>query len=596
MQIPKNFTDYLFEREAFHVCPLLTESQFERFCKERKLNISRDRLRKLESLRVFMPVLRINRPDVTIKIKLVDEDRKYRDLGVLADDEDWTGDTKIELASFDLDMTCFRNWKEHGCAWDPRNSSFDQASIVSEPRRHIAYYSKFQIHELRRLLGVLTLHVEMESYIENDGLTPIVPKFNTAKSSARCSQAIIQMHRDNPNIDIGGLLCQAISNRYFPHTQTDERRFTLSTDGRWDWYDFVADWSADRVIDDFQLTAGELERIYETLACDQDHVDPLANWYSLVRFVSNDKRKRLKGDALQAMTLREMAIMVRMLYRDAFGELLPNPHDVGRTIVHRIPDIEPEDDPLRALELVANDFHVNPKPQLVLFVEGATEWFVIPEIMRRLYGFDVSRLGIELVNLRGIGNMTGTKENPGSALWRLIDYLHHHQTIAMVLADNEGLIRNIQHGLTKKNSLLLSDRRVTRAEYVKIWKQSFEFDNFNNGEILSALQEMGDQQISKEGVIDARIGNIPLGKIFKQNTGNILIKPDLGKLLVEKMFDIKSRREPRNRPIARFLCKVVKLASLNHQPSTDAMSRFNQLTGVLGTLNPGAIGKRKRPR
>ena len=90
------------------------------------------------------------------------------------------------------------------------------------------------------------------------------------------------MHRDNPNIDIGGLLCQAISNRYFPHTQTDERRFTLSTDGRWDWYDFVAGWSADRVIDDFQLTAGELERIYETLACDQDHVDPLANWYSFV--------------------------------------------------------------------------------------------------------------------------------------------------------------------------------------------------------------------------------------------------------------------------------------------------------------------------
>jgi hypothetical protein len=63
-----------------------------------------------------------------------------------------------------------------------------------------------------------------------------------------------------------------------------------------------------------------------------------------------------------------MAQMLSMLHRDVFGETLPEPDEAGSEIIHRIPDIDPNRDPLCALELVANDFGVNPKPQLVLFV------------------------------------------------------------------------------------------------------------------------------------------------------------------------------------------------------------------------------------
>ena len=74
-----------------------------------------------------------------------------------------------------------------------------------------------------------------------------------------------------------------------------------------------------------------------------------------------------------------------------------------------------------------------------------------------------------------------------------------------------------------------------------------------------------------------------------------LNKPDLGRALVERMFEASTIRPPLKRPISRFLIKVVELASRNHQPSTHAMWEYNQRTGFLGTLKPGAVAKRRNP-
>jgi hypothetical protein len=154
-----------------------------------------------------------------------------------------------------------------------------------------------------------------------------------------------------------------------------------------------------------------------------------------------------------------------------------------------------EDDPLRALELVANDFGVNPKPQLVLFVEGATELMVVPLLFDRMYATTLGVFGIELVRVRSVSNATGGSDSSYSARWRLIDYLHHHQTIAFVLLDNEGLAPvNIGKGLRRASSIHFPDRRVTRPNYVKLWNLSFEMDNFNDGELATALTRYADRQ------------------------------------------------------------------------------------------------------
>jgi hypothetical protein len=85
-------------------------------------------------------------------------------------------------------------------------------------------------------------------------------------------------------------------------------------------------------------------------------------------------------------------------------------------------------------------------------LEGATEMAVVPLIFDKIYAAKPNVFGIELVSLGGISNATGGRENSHSALGRLIDYLHHHQTIAFVLLDNEGLApTNIGRGLPRQD-------------------------------------------------------------------------------------------------------------------------------------------------
>jgi len=455
------------------------------------------------------------------------------------------------------------------------------------------------------------MRVAMEWAVEDDGVTPSPRLVDDRAGMAKHVRHIVELERkDEVGFrEIVGPLCQAISDRYYPKTQTDERRFTLSGgfidfDG-WDWYEYARNWNSHAVIELFDLTAERLKHIYERLSSEQSIADPIEKWHWLVRFVTMERRKQLKGDALMAMTLREMAQMLRMLYRDAFSGLLNEPNEVGSTIFHRIPDISPSEDPLRALELVANDFGVNPKPKLVLFVEGETEEAVIPIVIDKLVGAEPSVYGIEIVNVHGVSNATGRKKDYSSALWRLIDYLHHHQTIGVVLMDNEGVAsRNLRIGLPRATSIHFRDRRATRTEYVKVWKLSFEFDNFSDDELARMLSTFGKMKFSRDEIALCREDakkpprhprTNTISALYRRKTGVDLNKPAFGVTTARWIFDPVTLRSSKSRPIVRFLKKVLELASRNHQPVTHAMWEYNQRTGYLGTLKPGAVAKRRDP-
>src|SRR6266571_706908 len=173
MKLPENIAGLLIEREAYRICSLLSSSDFVRFCSDRGMYVSEERLLKLERLGLFRPFLRIYRPDQIHKIEYIEGGKRYRDLGPLADGEAWTGGTKTELANFGFGSPVVRSWLEEGFAWDPRVTvSPHLRSIDTEPQRHKAYYSCFQIAHLRFLLQALTMRVAMEWAVEDDGVTP----------------------------------------------------------------------------------------------------------------------------------------------------------------------------------------------------------------------------------------------------------------------------------------------------------------------------------------------------------------------------------------------------------------------------------------
>jgi phage tail protein X len=560
--LPQAILNTLIDREAYRVCPLLPSGNFVSFCRARTMNVQAERLRQLERLGLVLPMLRIYRIDVPHKVEYLDDGRRYGDHGQLREDEAWDGAVRTELAGFDFSQRVVRNWLEHGNAWDPSSeTSPHSATIDTEPRRHECYYSQFQIFELEHLLRALTASVEIEWALRDDG--SIDPAWGDQLKSNLSEFAAHVVRRDTPVVDTEmSAICQVISDRYYPKTQGDERRLTIPMGlfhfSNWDWYAFA-------------------------------------------------KRQRLKDDALRAQAFGDMARMLRLFYHDAFGDPLDAHGEFGRTFIERTPDIMAEDDPLRALELVANDFGVNPKPQLVLFVEGATELMVVPMLFGRMYATTLGVFGIELVSVSGVSNATGGTDSSYSALWRRIDYLHHHQTIAFVLLDNEGLApTNIGKGLRRAASIHFPDRRVTRPNYVKLWKLSFELDNFNDAELAKALTRYADGRASflaadvkhcrESASLPKKKGKLrTLDVLYTERMGRNLNKPQFGRALIDLMFDPATTRKPRHRPIVRFLEKVAERAARNHQPLTQAMWEYNQRTGYFGTLRPGAIARRKKP-
>lgn len=594
MEMPKKVFDALTQGSPYKVQRLLRASEFADFCGKRDHPVTTERLRKLEQLGLFLPLLRIRKPDIKVKIEKVDENR-YRDLGDLQEGEVWTGETRVELGQFDFHPEHVASWREHGLAWSPFDGpSPHDAEIDTDPRHHEAYYSVFQIWDLVWRLSGLTCTVSVESALNPDGtlstnLDDLVERF-----AARAKAAIEA--KDQPRFRCPyGLFAQLISDRFYPETQSDGRLITISQDGSfhgWDWGVYAKDWTPDAVQALFGGDQKSSGQIADQLAAEAHMSNPMDAWRDLAQFIAMDRRKQLKGKALYAETLSEMARMHRLFHESVYGEKLSDPRDRRGSRWRGATSVD--DDPYRVLELVANQYHLNPKPKLVLIVEGETEEAVIPLLFERWFGAPMARFGIQLRNMHGVGNATGNKKDVSSALWRIVDFLHAQQTIALVLFDREGLAaKNIGKGLREAVSIFSPHRRVTRRDYVKLWKLCFELDNFNNTELAAAMTELSGVKFHSSDLNPCRAADsklVPLAAVYEARTQQPLDKVALGRLLIERLLD-GPVAAARRRPIVKFLMFAADRAQRNHQPLTEDIWEANQRSGWVGTRT-----KRGKPR
>jgi hypothetical protein len=342
------------------VCRLMPQREFVSFCRDRNVKVSDERLRRLEHLRLFHPILRIYRIDTVHKVELLDEGRQYRDFGALRENEVWSGDTRNELAGFDFRKRVIRSWREHGNVWEPRaDVSPHTETIDTDARRHEAYFSQFQVFELDRLTQSLTVAVDIEWALEADGTIDASWGDELKPNLSSHAERMAKLRVWDAEASIG-IICQIVSDRYYPKTQSDERHITVSDGGLyfrdWDWYEYARAWDAPAIAKRLTLDGDTLRAYCERIERAYKNADPLEQWQGLVRFVSVKKREKLKGDALKAQALGEMAKMLRLFHRDAFGEEPGSTGGQDSRAIHRIPDVNAEDDPLRSLELVANDF------------------------------------------------------------------------------------------------------------------------------------------------------------------------------------------------------------------------------------------------
>lgn len=565
LTIPKNIGRAIIDAGAVMARLLLGTDKFVSFCKERGLVIDRERLFRLERLRLFTPVFRVLTPEE-------------------------------DVPAFSIPIRGDNNWFKKGWAWD--TTSVDSTYKVPDrkDRTQEAYYSIFQIDHLQIVLSGMSLSVDLDSYLESS-LNGAINWEKNGNSWLRYTNDTADVFRTHEHRRAVALLCQFISNRYYPQTQGDQRtirvpKMAYSDDWMnvkgldWNWREFARNWKPHEVERLFDLSPTKLRHAYEGLAISQAHCDPLERWYQLVQFIKLSQREKLKGDALRAETLRSGAHILRFLYKDLYDEDLPHPNEVTGKVITHIPELETRIDKRRYLELVVNRYGLNPQPTVSLIVEGRSEENAVTAIFQQYFGAHPGKYGIEIIALGGVDAATGTKEDRFRAIIRLIDYLHHHQTFAFLILDNERYAKKLKAEAQKAKSIH-SRRYVTRPAYLKVWKRAFEFDNFSCTEIAAVLTEMaagkGRFSCTEIGVCQQNPDpGAKLKELYWQKIGKKLDKLKLSTLLTERMFSPASHQKIANRPIIKTLERVTSLAARNPFPTMQKVWEKNQASKYFG--------------
>lgn len=567
INIPMKVGREIVESGAVFSCPLLGTDKFVKYCSTRGLKIDRERLVRIEKLGLFSPIFRVRTP-------------------------------KKDAQLFNIPIRKNNNWFTKRWAYDttavPANHYVPDFKDLSFE----AYYSIFQLSYLEFVLSGLTLEIHLDIML--DKAQTLTTAWDIRSDSWReGAEAFSDGLLSHEHRRAVSFLCQYISNRYYPHTQGDKRSIQIgnahtsdqwiSVNGRqWDWYEEVRGWKPQSVERLFDLTQEKLRRAYQELAVSQQLCDPIANWYPLRQFVSVDERRKLKGDALRAESVRSGALMLRYLHRDLYEEDLPDPNEVTGTVINHYPELEIRKDVRRHLELVANRFGVNPQPKLALILEGESERTAVTKIFEEYFGAHPSVYSIETIVLGGVDNATGNKkEDRFRAIFRLVDYLHHHQTITFLVLDNENYAKKLKAAAKTAKSTYSNRRFVTRFEYIRIWRDSFEFDNFSCTEIACAMNELakGRANFTTGEVASCKNGpnsGSSLQGLYKAKTQYGLQKIELSELLVRNMLSPHSRRKVENRPIVRVMERISSLAARNHLPTLQSTWETNQASKYLG--------------
>lgn len=566
LTLPKNIGRTIVKKGTLYACPLLGMDKFIKFCKARGISVDRGRLLRLERLGFFAPVYRVRTPP-----------RAQRHLT--------------------LPYTADNDWFKRGWAWDttPVPHSHDLPHFQDQTQE--GYYSIFQIDYLDLILKTMTLSVHMDSYLET-AETQKIDWDKVSKQNLGIFEGEAKSLREHEFRRSRALLCQFISNRYYFQTQSDQRTHQvsnkfysdkwISVDALdWNWYEYSRLWKPRQVEQLFQLTPEKLRHAYEGLAAAQEYCDPIAHWYQLVQFVSIKEREKLKDSALRAETLRIGAHMLRLLYKDLYGDDLPHPNEVTGTVINHIPELEVRSDTRLYLELVVNRFAVNPRPKACLIIEGPSEEVAIHKIFKEWFGAHPGKYGIEIITLGGVDFATGGRADRFRAIFRLIDYLHHHQTFTFLLLDNENYAKRLKAEARKAKSNYPQRLYVTQPKHIKIWHHSFELDNFSATEITAALSALtrGKAHFKRKEVTTCIRGGSSahkcLGSLYKGKTSRNLSKPELAGQLVDGMLAKGASRKVENRPIVNVLQRVIKLANRNPFPTNFGTWERNQASKLL---------------
>ena len=596
-EIGKINLQYIIENEFYKTVPLVSSSNFVSYCKKRGIKISKEKLEKYEELGIFYPLARVEHPIIKIKVEYSENGKEYSDLGMLREGEEWGGAIKEEYSMFSF-VDDAKDWFKEDLLWDPTSRDFEKWDNFVDENGYAtkieSYYSIFQCYNLLILEQWTKRSLNCIDWISYDDIQ--IDKI--IKNMTSYSSDIISKLKEHVSRNlIIPLVCQVLSNRYFPLTQTDGRGITVTSHGfrsdEWDWFEYRRKWEPEKILSDLEMNPDNIKDLQNQLLHKAFFIDPIEKWYELVNFISIDKKEKLKDNALLAQTFYSTEKMLRFFYQDITGEDLPSPDETHGKWKERVYGKGVVENELEYLEFISNIYHINPKPNLILIVEGDGEEMQIPRLVSEFFGINFSKMGIDIINLHGVGNFEGNKKyDKYGTLEKLIDDYHNRHTLVFLILDNEGRVLKIKENLVTKPSQYYPSRTITKDEYIFLWNTNIEFDNFTCEEIAQAMTDLakGKYRFSSKEIEECKAsfgikgkGN-PLKSLSKEKLDYSISKIDILGKLFDTIINSGVGHEEQKKPIISVLEKIIELARNNSycQPMSLDHREKNQESGFFG--------------
>jgi hypothetical protein len=338
------------------------------------------------------------------------------------------------------------------------------------------------------------------------------------------------------------------------------------------------------------LTIEQLKKLRLDIASTVHGLDPLRDWQDLVEMIGYEKRQELRYEALLAQDFRDLGNAIVLLLRDLEGmkpqDELADIFDLsGRDNETGAPHWrvrrfgrEHLNDHFYQLELIANDYDINPKPRGIIFTEG-DEWQAI-QLLFRARGFNPATQGIEFRSIHGIGNFNFDH-------WRgFLEYMHEKQVFVYFVIDSErgDLQQQVEEFTTTKRLTHVDglDKVLPKRERICAWKESFEESNFTDEEIATAFNGLG------KSITPAQVATIRanpnrtkgLAKALMDTTGRFS-KTELAIALIQQLIDTQETRTEK-RDVEEFVDEAGWTIALNHQPTHAETIQLNRRSGSFG--------------
>ena len=305
---------------------LLSADDFVRYCTERNLRVTRERLHRLEVLRAFRPLVRIDRG---------------------AD-----GNGSIYLDGLPAPNSFWDQWIIESY------SPFTEYSVPEiEDNRVVPLYSAFQVWDLDDVLRRLNYEIELDWHLEPDAVDPSWEEH--MERVLEWTEKRLQERSSKRRAEAA--LAQYISNAYLPSTLSNRRTIHLPQSSwyggvlaydsdSWDWYQYRENWDSEKVAERFGVTQDSLMRAHRGLRWARQDCDPLFDWSNMVQFVSHRKRAQLRGDALRAQLFRQMAGLFRSLFEDLYEDDVESVDKALGIRLDSVPEAKVQQDPRLHLE------------------------------------------------------------------------------------------------------------------------------------------------------------------------------------------------------------------------------------------------------